>query len=69
MWELFQDGMAKYKANWKADIIAGAGVFVPLGIINFRFVPLAWRTPVLSFFGMAFPIILSLQHGAMEKHD
>lgn len=41
-------------------------VFVPLGIVNFRFVPLAWRTPVLSVFGLVFPIALSFQRGKGE---
>ena len=62
--EHFRAGLAKYMANWREDCIASAGVFVPLGILNFRFVPLVWRTPVLSVLGLIFPIVLSTQRGA-----
>jgi hypothetical protein len=64
--ELFEAGLAKYRANFQADVLTSAAVFVPLGIVNFRFVPLVWRTPVLSFFGMVFPIALSMQRGAPD---
>lgn len=38
--EHFFAGLEKYKANYYADIMASAGVFVPLGLLNFRFVRL-----------------------------
>jgi len=65
-YELFQTGLSKYRANWQQDVFTSAAVFVPMGIVNFRFVPLVWRTPVLSFFGMVFPIALSMQRGAPD---
>lgn len=63
----FANGLAKYSNNYKADILASAGVFIPLGALNFKFVPLAWRTPFCAVFGMIFPIILSYQRGGKEE--
>ncbi|KAL1521898.1 hypothetical protein AB1Y20_021549 [Prymnesium parvum] len=62
----FEVGLRKYATNWREDILASAAVFVPLGIANFRYVPLVWRTPFLSLIGMVFPIVLSLQRGATD---
>ena len=62
--EHFWAGIDKYKANFVQDIAASAAVFVPVGLLNFRFVPLIWRTPMLAMFSIAFPIIVSSQRGA-----
>ena len=59
-------GLAKWRANWHQDVLASAGVFVPLGIFNFRFVALRWRVPFLSCFSIAYPIILSHTRGASD---
>jgi len=56
--------MAKYKANMFNDIAAGLAVFLPLGILNFRFVPLVWRSPVLACTSVIFPVIVSMQRGS-----
>ena len=62
--EHFHAGMAKYKSNVFEDVAASLGVFLPLGILNFRFVPLVWRSPVLACSSIIFPIIVSVQRGA-----
>ena len=56
--------MSKYQTNLVQDVLVSAAVFVPVGLINFRYVPLAWRTPFVSAFGLLFPIIVSWQRGA-----
>ena len=62
--EHFSVGLSKYRQNLWQDVAASAAVFVPVGIINFRYVPLVWRTPFCSAFGLLFPIIVSWQRGA-----
>ena len=62
--EHFWVGMSKYQTNLVQDVLVSAAVFVPVGLINFRYVPLAWRTPFVSAFGLLFPIIVSWQRGA-----
>ena len=62
--EHFWVGISKYRANIVQDVVASAAVFIPVGVINFRYVPLAWRTPFCSAFGLLFPIIVSWQRGA-----
>lgn len=34
--EHFRVGLSKYSDNWRADVVASAAVFVPIGIANFR---------------------------------
>eukprot|EP01052_Picozoa_sp_SAG31_P029717 SAG31_NODE_2977_length_4833_cov_5.035488_2_plen_79_part_00 len=65
--EHFQIGLAKYSKNWRSDVLASAAVFVPMGIINFRFVRLQWRTPFISVFGLIFPVVVSWQRGAHKS--
>jgi len=62
--EHFLAGLAKYKTNMFEDVVASLGVFLPLGILNFRYVPLVWRSPVLASTSVIFPIIVSTQRGA-----
>lgn len=62
--EHFAAGLAKYRTNMFDDITASLGVFLPLGILNFRFVPLVWRSPVLACTSIVFPVIVSMQRGA-----
>eukprot|EP00747_Dinoflagellata_sp_TGD_P109599 gnl/TRDRNA2_/TRDRNA2_170739_c1_seq1.p1 gnl/TRDRNA2_/TRDRNA2_170739_c1~~gnl/TRDRNA2_/TRDRNA2_170739_c1_seq1.p1 ORF type:complete len:179 (+),score=30.84 gnl/TRDRNA2_/TRDRNA2_170739_c1_seq1:52-588(+) len=59
-------GIEKWQANWRGDVLASAGVFIPLGIFNFRFVPLRWRVPFLSTTSIIFPIILSTTRGKSD---
>jgi hypothetical protein len=65
----FCAGLAKYRHNWFEDCIASAAVFVPIGLLNFRFVPLVWRSPVLAATSVVFPIIVSTQRGASFTTD
>jgi hypothetical protein len=59
-------GLDKWKRNWRGDVLASAGVFIPLGIFNFRFVPLRWRVPFLSCTSIIFPIIVSTTRGKSD---
>lgn len=59
-------GLGKWSTNWASDMFASAAVFVPLGIINFRFISLRWRVPFLASTSIIFPIILSTTRGASD---
>ena len=67
--EHFDVGMSKYYTNVLGDIAASAGVFIPVGVVNFRYVPLAWRTPFCAAFGLLFPILVSWQRGSQIAHS
>jgi hypothetical protein len=62
--EHLKTGLSKYQANWREDVITSAAIFMPIGIFNFRFVPLIWRTPFVSVVGVIFPIAVSWQRGS-----
>jgi hypothetical protein len=59
-------GISRWSGNFWSDTTASAGVFVPLGIINFRFVSLRFRVPFLACTTIIFPIILSTTRGASD---
>ena len=59
-------GLGKWRTNYLSDMLASAGVFIPLGVINFRYVPLRWRVPFLTCTSMLFPIILSTRRGKSD---
>jgi hypothetical protein len=59
-------GLSKWSGNWWSDMTASACVFVPLGIINFRFISLRFRVPFLACTSIVFPIVLSTTRGASD---
>eukprot|EP00035_Acanthoeca_spectabilis_P015540 m.310533 g.310533 ORF g.310533 m.310533 type:complete len:200 (+) comp16383_c0_seq4:13-612(+) len=62
-------GLNQWVRNWQPDMIASAGVFVPLGIINFRFITVRWRVPFLATTSVLYPVILSYTRGASEYSE
>ena len=61
--DLVRSAMVPWKANMFDDVAAMFAFWVPVNYLNFRFVPLAFRLPVMSATGAIWAIILSAMRG------
>ena len=63
----FQHGIAKYKKNWKEDLIAIWSVWVPAQAINFAFSPPWFRVPFVAVVSCLWTGIVSFMRGGQKN--
>lgn len=63
---LVTDGLAKYKKNYKEDLVALWKLWVPSTIINFAFMPMHMRIPWVATTSLFWTCILSYMRGSED---
>ena len=67
--ELVSTALGRWQTNMAEDVTAMAAFWIPANYMNFRFVPLHLRMPVMSLVGAGWAAILSGLRGAEAMHS
>lgn len=62
----WQDGLMKYKKNWKEDVVAIWKVWIPAQLFNFAFCPMWLRVPFVACLSAAWTSYVSITRGEPE---
>ena len=62
-----EDGIKKYRANFREDLCAIWSVWVPAQFINFAFSPLWFRVPFVALVSMGWTAFVSFKRGQRQE--